>query len=175
MVNPMVKEYKTLLEQKRKLEAALVTLPQGYISKKNIKGKSYSYLQQRVFGKLVSRYLKADEIAETTKQLALRKKYESELTQMLLRLGELEQAARLMDKNVSRSLLRLKISTGMDGIDLAQKETSFAFASAMNAIEGVPITSEAARDIARWQDGSSTFLSVFESTLKRYGFPTEVR
>lgn len=175
MINPIVKEYKSLLEQKQKLEFELSTLPQGYISQKNIKGKSYCYLQQRLSGKLTSRYLKADEVTVVTKQITLRKRYEAELPQITARLGELEQAAHLMDKNISRGLLRLRISAGMDGISTSQKELSFSFASAMNAIEGVPITGEAAQEIARWQDGYSTFLSAFESTLKRYGFPTEVR
>lgn len=174
MVNPIVKEYKTLLEQKQKLESALLALPQGYISQKTIKGKTYCYLQQRASGKLVSRYLKADEVTEVTKQITLRKRYEMELPKVLFRLGELEQAAGLVDKNISRGLLRLKISAGMDIISATQKENSFAFACAMNAIEGIPITGEAAQDIARWKDGSSSFLSVFETTLKRYGFPTEV-
>lgn len=175
MINPIVKEYKSLLEQKQKLESELSTLPQGYISQKKIKGKSYCYLQQRLSGKLTSRYLKADEVTEVTKQITLRKRFEAELPQITTRLGELEQAACLMDCQISRGLLRLKISVGMDSLDPVQKEKSVAFANAMNSIEGIPISQAAAQEMAQWQDGSKSFLSVFESTLKRYGFPTEVR
>lgn len=174
MTNSIVTEYKNLLDTKISIESSLSLLPIGYISQKLIKGKTYCYLQTRVSGKLTSRYLKADEVASVTDQIALRKKQEAQLPQIALRLGELEQAALLIDKRLSRQLAILKLSAGMDNMDAAQKERSASFAGAMNAIEGIAISKETEQDIMQWKAGSKSFLSVFETTLRRYGFSQEV-
>ena len=55
------------------------------------------------------------------------------------RLGELEQAAGLLGKNISRQLMLLKLSTGMDSLTAEQKKQSSSFAGAMNAVEGIPV------------------------------------
>ena len=52
MDNTIVMEYTKLLEKKARLQKELSVLPQGYISKKNINGKTYHYLQNRVSGKM---------------------------------------------------------------------------------------------------------------------------
>ena len=44
----------------------------------------------------------------------------------------------------------------------------------MTSIEGVPISDRVKNDLANWKNGNITFLSVFEQTLRRYGFVTEV-
>ena len=44
-------------------------LPRGYISKKIIKGKNYSYLQYFENGKKVSKYIKEKDLPELEKQL----------------------------------------------------------------------------------------------------------
>ena len=167
-------EYKNLLERKVKLETELQTLVQGYISKKTIKGKTYCYLQNRVGGKLISQYLKREEVNEITEQIARRKQYEAELPKLKARLKELEQAARLLGKNINRQLMLLKLSTGMDSLSAEQKRRSSSFAGAMNAVEGIPISEQTAQEIAAWQNGNKPFLSIFEATLKRYGFFAEV-
>ena len=58
----IINEYKELLLQKNKIEQILPSLPEGYISKKTIKEKQYYYLQNRIDGKIRSRYLKKNEI-----------------------------------------------------------------------------------------------------------------
>lgn len=174
MSDMIVTEYTELLERKAKIEAELAALPQGYISRKNIGGKEYSYLQNRVFGKMVSTYLKENEADKVSEQLMQRKQLEAELPQIDTRLGELEQAAKLLGRGMDRKLMLLKISAGMDDIDAEQKKRSTSFASAMNAIEGVPVSDQTSHDIADWQNGSRSYLSVFETVLRRYGFPAEV-
>lgn len=174
MDHMVLSEYKDLLERKLKLETELQTLMQGYISKKTIKGKTYCYLQNRVDGKLTSRYLKSEEVDAVTEQIARRKECEAELPKLKARLSELEQAAGLLGKNISRQLMLLKISSGMDSLTAEQKRRSSSFAGAMNAIEGIPVSEQMARDIVAWQSGNKPFLSIFEATLKRYGFSAEV-
>ena len=174
MSDIIVDEYTELLNRKVKIEAELASLPQGYISRKNINGKEYSYLQNRIFGKMVSSYLKENEADTISKQLTRRKQLEAELPRIDARLGELEQAAKLLGRGMDRKLMLLKISAGMDDIDTEQKRRSASFANAMNAIEGVPVSDQTSHDIAEWKNGSRSYLSVFQTVLRRYGFSAEV-
>ena len=64
-----------------------------------------------------------------------------------------------------------KLSAGMDELDVDEKEKCVSFGVAMNAIEGVSVSRETWKDIDAWKRGDLPFISVFESTLKRYGFP----
>lgn len=130
-------EYKELLNRRQTINYALETLPQGYITKKTIKGKQYYYLQNRVNGKITSKYVKENEVDTIKEQLQLCKQYKAELPTIEIRLSELEQAARLIDKNISRYLSLLKLSSGMDSLSIGQKERSASFANALNAIEGI--------------------------------------
>lgn len=174
MEHMVLSEYKDLLERKLELETELQSLVQGYISNKTIKGKTYCYLQNRVDGKLTSQYLKSEEVNKITEQIVRRKQCEAELPKLKTRLSELEQAAELLGKNISRQLMLLKLSTGMDNLTAEQKKRSSSFAGAMNAVEGIPVSEQTARDIVAWQSGNKPFLSIFEATLKRYGFSAEV-
>ncbi len=167
-------EYSQLLERRQEIEVGLGTLAKGYISEKTINGKRYSYLQNKIDGKLTSSYLKADEVDQVHSQLAQRKRYEAELPEIDLRIGELEQAAKLIGKGVDRILLLLKISAGMDNLAQEQKTQSISFANSMNAVEGVPVSEQTAAEIALWQNGQKSFQAVFSATLKRYGFAVEV-
>ena len=54
-------------------------LPKGYISKKNIKGKTYHYLQYFENGKKVSKYIKQNELEKVLKQLEQRDEVEEEI------------------------------------------------------------------------------------------------
>ena len=174
MNNAIVSEYTKLLEKKARLEKDLSVLPQGYISKKNISGKTYHYLQNRIAGKMVGTYLKKDEVDRVSEQIRLRKQYEAELPKLNTRLNELEQAARLIGHGLDRQLLLLKLGAGMDKLSAEQKERCISFADAMNAIEGVPASEQTAKGLADWQNGKTSYLSVFEATLRRYGFGAEV-
>ena len=167
-------EYKELLASKLEIEQNLAVLPRGYISKKTIGGKQYLYLQTRNGDTDESKYIKSEEVEELTNQLSLRKEYEAELPEVLLRLSKIETAAELLDKALLRKLKMLKLSSGMDNISADEKEKRISFCDAMTAIEGVPVSDRVKNDLANWKNGNITFLSVFEQTLRRYGFLTEV-
>lgn len=167
-------EYKELLAEKLEIEQNLAVLPRGYISKKTIGGKQYLYLQTRNGDTVESKYIKAEEVEEITNQLSLRKEYEAELPEVLLRLSKIETAAELLDKALLRKLKILKLASGMDSISAEEKEKRISFSEAMTSIEGVPVSDRVKNDLANWKNGNITFLSVFEQTLRRYGFVTEV-
>ncbi len=167
-------EYKELLASKLEIEQKLRVLPKGYISKKTIGGKQYLYLQTRNGDTVESKYIKSEEVEEITSQLALRQKYEAELPKILLRLADIETAAELLDKALLRKLKMLKLTSGMDSISADEKEKRISFSDAMTSIEGVPVSDKVKKDLANWKNGNITFQSIFEQTLRRYGFVTEV-
>ncbi|WP_313527873.1 hypothetical protein [Anaerotignum sp.] len=170
----IIDEYKDLLRQKNEIEQTLTSLPEGYISTKTIKEKQYCYLQNRVNGKLVSKYLKENEVDIIKEQVELCKKYKAELPKIEVRLKELEQAAKLIDKSIARHLTVLKLSCGMDSLSSLQKERSTSFANALNAIEGVYASKTTQQNIDKWKTGDESFISIFQSTLNMYGFAAEV-
>lgn len=170
----IINEYKELLLQKNEIEKTLPSLPKGYISTKTIKEKQYYYLQNRVNGKITSKYLKENEVDIIKEQVELCKKYKSELPKIEVRLKELEQAAKLIDRSIARNLTLLKLSCGMDSLSSVQKERSASFANALNAIEGVYVSKTTQQNIDRWKTGDESFLSIFQSTLNMYGFTAEV-
>lgn len=167
-------EYKELLASKLEFEQKLSVLPKGYISKKTIGGKQYLYLQTRNGDTVESKYIKAEEADEITKQISLRKEYEAQLPEVILRLADIETAAELLDKALLRKLKMLKLTSGMDSISIDEKEKRISFSDAMTSIEGVPVSDKVKNDLVNWKNGNITFLSVFEQTLRRYGFVTEV-
>lgn len=169
----IVFEYKELLASKLKIEQKLRVLPRGYISKKTIGGKTYLYLQTRNGDTVESRYIKAEDAEEITSQITSRKEYEAALPQVMLRLADIETAAELLDKSLLRKLKMLKLTSGMDSISAEEKEKRISFCDAMTSIEGAPVSDRLKKDLINWKNGNITFLSVFEQTLRRYGFATE--
>ncbi len=170
----IINEYQELLLKKKEIEQTLPSLPKGYISTKTIKEKQYYYLQNRVDGKITSKYLKENEVDVIKKQVELCKKYKAELPKIEARLKELEQAAKLIDKSIARHLALLKLSCGMDSLSSSQKERSASFANALNAIEGVYASKTTEQNIDKWTSGDESFISIFQSTLNMYGFTAEV-
>lgn len=170
----IINEYKELLLQKNKIEKILPSLPKGYISTKTINKKQYYYLQNRVDGKIKSKYLKENEVDIIKEEVGLFKNYKIELPKIEARLNELEQAAKLIDRSIARCLNLLKLSCGMDSLSDLQKERSASFGNALNAIEGVYASKVTQQNIDKWKKGDKSFISIFKSTLSMYGFTTEV-
>ena len=65
---------------------------------------------------------------------------------------------------------RRKLCEGMDALTLEEKERCLSFAEAINAIEGLTISTELEQQLKKWKNSEITFYQVFEDTLKRYGF-----
>ena len=86
----------------------------------------------------------------------------------------LKNRAEIKDSELLRKLKMLKLTSGMDNISADEKEKRISFSDAMTSIEGVPVSDRVKHDLANWKNGNITFLSIFEQTLRRYGFVTEV-
>ena len=169
----VTEEYTALLEKKRALEIELRSLPKGYISKKTIRGNVQHYLQRREGSRIVGTYIRNDEAEAVQKKIERRKEIAMALPAIDARLATLEQAARLIGNDLFCRLMLFKLSAGMDELGSDEKERCASFGEAMNAIEGVPVSRETGEDIDAWKRGDISFISVFETALKRYGFPVE--
>ena len=147
------------------------SLPKGYISKKTIRGNVQRYLQRREGSRLVGTYIRNDEAEAVQKKIERRKEIAMALPDIDAQLEALEQTAKLIGNDLFCRLMLYKLSAGMDELDADEKEKCASFGVAMNAIEGVSVSRETWKDIDAWKRGDLPFISVFESTLKRYGFP----
>lgn len=174
MSDLLIKEYKNRIDNKRLLETEIGSLPVGYISQKTIKGSTRYYLQHRQGRKVASIYIKNGDVAKVQAQITRRKEQVLELEKLITRISELEQAARIVNRTLYCSLLRYKLSAGMDDLHTERRSVCVSFGSAMTAIEGVPISNRTVEEIEKWKDGNKAFLVVFEDTLRRCGFPVEV-
>ena len=171
----VAKEYLALLEKKRTLECELRSLPVGYISKKTIKGNVRYYLQHREGSKIVGTYIRNDDVDKVREAIERRNAILAELPAIDERLSDLERAAKIIGNDLFCQLMLYKLSVGMDELRPDEKERCSSFGSAMNAIEGVPVSSETGKDIDSWKRGDLPFISLFESVLKRYGFPVAAK
>ena len=90
MSNSIKKEYEKLLNRRNFIKNKLSALPLGYLSKKSINGKEQYYLQRRVGKKIISSYIKVEDVVDTEKGIMRRKQYETELTEIEARIEQLE-------------------------------------------------------------------------------------
>ena len=174
MAYEIITEYTKLLQRINHIEKQLSLLPSGCITQKTVRGNQYFYLQKRISDKVSSTYIKQDDLACLTEKLQLRKEYESEFSSVTLQIERIEAAAKLLSDSLSRTLDILKLTAGMDDLSENMKSLCLSFSDAMTSIEGVAPSDTAKQELEHWKEGTASFLSVFQSTLKRYGFPVEV-
>lgn len=77
-----------------------------------------------------------------------------------------------MDNSMKRKQVLFNLCSGMDELDIRKKERCLSFSEAMLSIEGMKVSDEVAFALEEWKEGKTTYLSIFESTLERYGFNT---
>ncbi len=145
MSQSLEKEYITLLTRKHLLEKELSSLPIGNSTENTIKGKQRTIEKREILS--------------------------SELIDISTCLLQLEQEAKTKDNNVFCRLMVHKMCMGMDELSLEDKSRCISFGDAMSSIEGVPISEQTQNDLNSWKNGKMKYISVFEKTLKRYGFP----
>lgn len=75
-----------------------------------------------------------------------------------------------MDNVIKRKQQLLDLCRGMDELGIHKKEKCLSFSNAMLSLEGLEVSEEVALALNYWKEGKTTYLSIFESTLKRYGF-----
>ena len=168
-------QYKKALVKRLDIELEACGLPVGYISTKVIHGKTQHYLQKRVGKKVIGKYIPDDEVVSVKRDLSRRVELGEELSAINSRISELEAAAKLIDAKVYNKMLLLKACIPMEHLTAEERKKASSFAGAMNAVEGVFATTETQSAVGKWIEGEVSFLSVYENTLKKYGFPVEER
>lgn len=78
----------------------------------------------------------------------------------------------IMDKAMKRKQDLFELCNGMDELNINIKEKCLSFSEAMLSIEGMKVSNEVTLALEEWKEGKVTYLSIFESTLQRYGFNT---
>lgn len=96
----------------RLLEEKINALPTGYISKKNINGKTRYYLQWREEGKMKSKYIRDEELEELQQQIAERKRLQERLK---------EKKAKYMTSAKKNAKYETNVSTGNNLIRMVKK------------------------------------------------------
>lgn len=79
LMGVLAEEMDRLNRQEVAFENSRSSLPKGYISKKVIKGKEYFYLQHKENGKVVSKYISAENLPEVEEQVKRRKQLDAAL------------------------------------------------------------------------------------------------
>ena len=161
-------EYSELLRRETDLRVRLQSLPFGYITKRKISGKEYSYLQYTVQGKKHSECLREERVCEVRKELDLRIKLTQQLEQIRSDLKRLEEAAKILDPSLSRSFYCLKQCAEMDALPIAKRAKAFSFARAMTALEGLPAQPETEEHLRLWADGKKLFSDFYLPALRQY-------
>ncbi len=95
----------------RLLEERIKELPKGYISKKNINGKTQHYLQWKENGKVKSKYIRDEELQELQNQIEERKRLQSRLK---------EKKARYMANGKRKTKYKTNVVTGKNLLQLIE-------------------------------------------------------
>lgn len=91
-----------------------------------------------------------------------------EITQIDARLEQLEQAAQILDVRMSRSFFFLRQCANMDALPLSKRPEVLAFANAMTALKGLPVSDEVNRGLDAWVSGKLKYKEVYLPFLQRY-------
>ena len=174
MANSLEKEYKKVLSKRADITSSLDSLPDGYISEKTINGTKQYYLQKRLGKRVIGKHISFGELSSVRFGLSKRASLEKEIIAADEKLVSIEAASKLVSHNLYKRLLLLKACMPMEKLSIDAKVRASSFAEAMNAIEGIPATADMKSNISAWLSGEISFLSLYEATLKKYGFPVEV-
>lgn len=91
-----------------------------------------------------------------------------EITQIDARLEQLEQVAQILDVQMSRSFFFLRQCANMDALPLSKRPEALAFANAMTALRGLPVSDEVNRGLDAWAAGKLKYKEVYFPFLQRY-------
>ena len=88
----LIEEYERSKRFKKMYQEKLQDLPKGYLSRKNIKGKVYYYLQYRDGEKIVSQFVPNENVESLQKQIEDRRKYEKRVREVEADLRKIRKA-----------------------------------------------------------------------------------
>ena len=166
-------EFTFLLHDKVESQNELSKLKNGYISTKTISGKKYSYLQYRIDGKLLSEYIREENLPAVRDELNQRTIILERLREINERLSKLESAACMLNESLYHKLTTLRRCAELDAMPVCERQKSLAFANAITALEGLPVSSETEKNLYQWANGNYSFQESYTNTLRAY-YLTEI-
>lgn len=161
-------EYTSTLYSQSELYQQFQTIPKGYITIKKISGKEYHYLQYTSFGKKKSVYLRESEVEAVRSKLAMRDSLQKELDDNNANLNRLESAAKILDKQLSRTFFYLRQCAEMDALPVSKREKALSFARAMTSLEGLPAKETTEENLQLWAKGKKPFSDIYLPALQDY-------
>lgn len=87
-------EYERMKKMRAAMKKELDSLPKGYISKKTINGKQYSYLQMRQARKIVSEFISEKNVETLEKQIKKRNQLKMSIKQIDRNIKKIERVQR---------------------------------------------------------------------------------
>ena len=75
-------DYKEIVKRQNEIKNQIKDLPNGYLTKKVISGKTYHYLQWSENGKKLSKYIPEKDLKQVSNSIELRKKLQEDLSEL---------------------------------------------------------------------------------------------
>lgn len=161
-------EYTELLRRQVDLRVQIQALPKGYITKRKIAGREYHYLQCTVNGKKKSECLREERVQEIQEGLVLRDTLQEKDELIIQQLSRLEQAAKILDPDLSCTFYYLKQCAEMDALPVPKRVKALSFAKAMTSLEGLPARPETETQLQQWAEGNVMFADFYLAALEQY-------
>ena len=168
MYRDVYDEYVLLLQEKSNLQAVLSKLKKGYISTKTISNKKYAYLQYRQSRKLISEFIKKENLSKIKAELDERAEITKRISEIESRLDRIETAAKILDNKFYQTLVNLKRCEIMDSMSNDERSKSLKFGNAMTALEGIAASEKTEECLSNWAKGNYSFQESFLNTLQAY-------
>ena len=165
----LISEYTSLIKDEADRLNSLYGLKKGYISYKTISGKSYSYLQYREDGSLVSEYLRESSLPGVRAELDKRTHILDDIDKIKSQLKKLEAAAEILDSDLYRQMIIIRRCAFMELLPLEKRKRTLEFCRAMAALEGIPVSIDTEGKLSGWANGELNFHECFTNALRTYG------
>lgn len=127
----LVEEYQRVQLKLQRIESELSELPKGYISEKQIKDNTYYYLQRREKKKIVSEYIKKDEVAHMRRALEYRKALEGKKQDVLKEFDRLRKILGIYTEEEKLELIKEGLKAADEGRTIS---ADVAFGNVMKEI-----------------------------------------
>lgn len=161
-------EYINSLYSRSELCQQLDSIPKGYITAKQISGRTYHYLQYTSLGKKKSVYLREAEVEAVRSKLAMRNSLQKELDENNANLSRLESAAKILDEQLSHTFFYLRQCAEMDALPVSKRDKALSFAKAMTSLEGLPAKETTEENLQLWAKGEKSFADFYLPALQGY-------
>ncbi len=119
----LAEEYERIQRRMQQIDAELSELPKGYISEKKINDRIYYYLQRREKSKIVSEYVRADEIAQMRRMIAYRKELEGERKDVLKEFDKIRKVLGVYTEAEKRDVISAGVKAADEGRVISASES----------------------------------------------------